>query len=188
MRASGRVACHDPVMGYPHRLLGEDEDIVLELHPHWKALLLPALALPLVVLIASFLWFEVPDGHRFSSLLRWVVFGAAVLALLFWSLIPFLRWRTALYVLTTRRLITRSGILSRQGRDMPLTRVNDASFSHGVIDRMLGCGTLVIESAGERGQLVLTAVPRVETVQREVYRQVEAQTGRAIEPSDSAGE
>ena len=175
-------------MAYPRRLLGEDEQIVLELHPHWKALLLPALALPLVVGVGSFLWFEIPDNHRFSGFGHWTVFIAAVLALVFWSVIPFLRWRTTLYVLTNRRLITRSGILSRQGRDMPLTRVNDASFSHGVIDRMLGCGTLVIESAGERGQLVLTEVPRVETVQREVYRQVEAQTGRALdEPTEQPG-
>ena len=171
-------------MAYPRRLLGEDEHIVLELHPHWKALLFPALVLPLVVGIGSFLWFEIPDHHRFSGFGHWAVFVVAVLAVIFWSIVPFLRWRTTLYVLTNRRLITRSGILSRQGRDMPLTRVNDASFSHGVIDRMLGCGTLVIESAGERGQLVLSEVPRVESVQREVYRQVEAQTGRALDGPD----
>src|SRR4051812_7284825 len=167
-------------MAYPRRLLGEDEEIVLELHPRWKALLLPALSVPLVVGLGAYLFAVIPDS-RFQNFFRWVVVIAAVLALLFWAIIPFLRWRTTLYVLTNRRLITRSGILSRQGRDMPLTRVNDASFSHGVIDRMLGCGTLVIESAGERGQLVLSSVPRVETVQREVYRQVEAQTGHVID-------
>jgi uncharacterized membrane protein YdbT with pleckstrin-like domain len=166
-------------------LLGEDEEIVLELHPHWKALVLPGLSVPFVVGLGSYLLAVVPEG-RFQGLFRWVIAAAMVLALLFWAVIPFLRWRTTLYVLTTRRLITRSGILSRQGRDMPLTRVNDASFSHGVIDRMLGCGTLVIESAGERGQLVLTAVPRVETVQREVYRQVEMQTGRSVAPEPPA--
>ena len=39
---------------------------------------------------------------------------------------------------------------------------------------MLGCGTLVVESAGERGQLVLRDVPHVEEVQRDVYRLAEA--------------
>lgn len=168
-------------MAYPRRLLGEDEQIVHELHPHWKALVLPALSVPVVVFVVVYLYFLL-DTRGFQGYLRWFVVGAGVLALVFWALIPFLRWRTTLYVLTNRRLITRSGILSRQGRDMPLTRVNDASFSHNVIDRMLGCGTLIIESAGERGQLVLTAVPKVELVQREVYAQVEAQTGRTVGP------
>lgn len=168
-------------MAYPRRLLGEDEEIVHELHPHWKALVLPALSVPVVVFLGFYLYFLL-DDTGFQGFLRWLVVVAGVLALLLWAVIPFLRWRTTLYVLTNRRLITRSGILSRQGRDMPLTRVNDASFSHNVIERLLRCGTLVIESAGERGQLVLTDVPNVELVQREVYRQVEAQTGRTVEP------
>jgi uncharacterized membrane protein YdbT with pleckstrin-like domain len=81
-------------------------------------------------------------------------------------------------VLTTRRVIIRRGVLSRSGRDIPLTRVNDVSFQHSVIERALRCGTLTIESAGEHGQVVLPDVPRVETVQREVYRAVEAESVR----------
>jgi hypothetical protein len=53
---------------------------------------------------------------------------------------------------------------------MPLSRLNDVKFSHNVVERVLGCGTLVVESAGEVGQLVLTDVPRVEQVQRTLYR------------------
>jgi hypothetical protein len=34
---------------------------------------------------------------------------------------------------------------------------------------MLGCGTLVVESAGERGQLLMSDVPGVESVQRRLY-------------------
>ena len=68
----------------------------------------------------------------------------------------------------------RQGVFARSGRDVPLTRVNDVSFHHSLIDRLLGCGTLTIESAGEHGQVELPEVPRVEQVQREVYRLVEA--------------
>jgi uncharacterized membrane protein YdbT with pleckstrin-like domain len=98
----------------------------------------------------------------------------ALLVLARWSLWPFLRWLTTSYVVTDRRLITRRGIIARQGRDMPLSRINDVTFNHsGLLERMLGCGTLVVESAGERGQLVLADVPRVEEVQRDVYRLAE---------------
>lgn len=86
------------------------------------------------------------------GLLVLVVFGAK----------PFLNWFFSTYTLTNRRLITRHGILTRTGRDIPLMRINDVSYEHGLIDRILGCGTLQIESAGERGQVILPDVPHVE--------------------------
>lgn len=58
-------------------------------------------------------------------------------------------------------------------------RVNDVSFSHGPIDRMLGCGRLVVESAGAHGQLVLTQIPQVEYVQNTLYQLVEEERRRA---------
>jgi uncharacterized membrane protein YdbT with pleckstrin-like domain len=82
-------------------------------------------------------------------------------------------WRTTHYVLTNERVILREGVFSRDGRDIPMGRVNDVSFSHNLIQRMLGCGTLTIESAGERGQVVLTNIPRVEKTQSVLYELVE---------------
>jgi uncharacterized membrane protein YdbT with pleckstrin-like domain len=89
------------------------------------------------------------------------------------SLRPFLRWQATHYVITNRRIVLRSGILSRRGRDIPLNRVNDVSFEHGLIERLLRTGSLTVESAGERGQLVLTDVPRVERVQHTIYELVQ---------------
>jgi uncharacterized membrane protein YdbT with pleckstrin-like domain len=177
-------------VGYPRRLLGEGERIEHELHPHWKELVLPVLLVPLVAGLASYLYFSVPDG-RFQAALRWAIVVVAVLVLLFGALRPYLRWRTTLYVLTSDRVITRSGILSRAGRDIPLSRVNDVSFSHNLFERVLRCGTLTVESAGERGQLVLRDVPRVEDVQRELYRLVERQVatrGGPVPSDDGTGD
>ena len=61
---------------------------------------------------------------------------------------------------------------------MPLSRLNDVSFQHTVWERMLGCGTLVVESAGERGQLTLDDIPKVELVQRTLYRLSDELRGR----------
>jgi uncharacterized membrane protein YdbT with pleckstrin-like domain len=163
-------------MAYPRKLLSADEHAVLELHPHGKALVLPVLALLVVVPVASFAAAVVPDG-RSQGLAR-VAVAVVALALLVWvTVLPFLRWVTTHYVVTDRRLITRRGVLARSGRDMPLTRINDISFSHTVIERMLGCGTLVVESAGERGQLVLSSVPGVEAVQRRLYELADDASG-----------
>jgi uncharacterized membrane protein YdbT with pleckstrin-like domain len=165
-------SCHDLAMAYPHRLLGDGERIEHELHPHWKELVLPTLLVPVIVGVASFLYFSVPDWGVRSGL-RWAIVVLAVLLLLYGSLRPYLRWMTTIYVLTNDRIITRYGVLSRAGRDIPLSRVNDVSFSHNLFERILRCGTLTVESAGERGQLVLRDVPDVESVQRELYRLVD---------------
>jgi membrane protein YdbS with pleckstrin-like domain len=159
-------------MGYPRKLLGADERIVHELHPHWKALFFPVLLVPVVVGVGTYLYFVIPDG-RFQTAARIAVVVVGLALLIWGSLVPFLRWQTTLYVMTTDRIITRTGVLTRTGRDIPLSRVNDVSFTHNIFERMLRCGTLTVESAGERGQLVLTDVPKVEHVHRELYRLVD---------------
>ena len=89
----------------------------------------------------------------------WVV--ALVLAV--WLVVkPFLAWLTTTYTVTDRRLITRTGILSRRGHDIPVMRISDVAYEHGLLDRLLGCGTLVISDASERGQVRLHDIPRVE--------------------------
>jgi uncharacterized membrane protein YdbT with pleckstrin-like domain len=159
-------------VGFPRRLLGDDEEVVLDLHPHWKRLVLPAVALVAIVGLASYVVFLIPAG-TVRTPARWAVVVVAALAVLRLSVWPWLRWLTTRYVLTTHRVVVREGVFARSGRDVPLTRVNDVSFHHSLLERMLGCGTLTIESAGEHGQVVLPHVPSVERVQREVYRCVE---------------
>jgi uncharacterized membrane protein YdbT with pleckstrin-like domain len=166
------------VTGIPQRLLGEDEHVSMTLRPHWKELFWPVVVLLVISPVTSFVAAKVPD----SSAQEWLRLALGVVALLVVARVtvwPFLRWLTTSYVITDRRIITRSGIFARHGRDMPLSRVNDVSFDHAsIFERILGCGTLVVESAGERGQLVLRDVPHVEEVQRDVYRLAEADEER----------
>lgn len=173
-------------MAYPRRLLTDDEEIDLELHPHAKALVLPVLVLLVVVPVASFGAARVPAGGS-QTLLRALVAVLAVLLLVRTTLVPFLRWVTTHYVVTTHRLIVRRGVLARSGRDIPLARVNDVSFSHNLWERLLGCGTVVVESAGERGQLVLEDVPHVEDVQRRIYELVEDAADERDDGDGAAG-
>ena len=157
--------------------LSEGERTVLLLHPHWKILLRPTLGLLLVVVAAALLAVAVPPGSQ-GDLGRIAVGVVAVAAVVAWFAIPFLRWQTTTYELTTRRLRMRWGILARSGRDFPLIRISDVSFSHGLIDRLLGCGQLVVESAGEHGQLVLSEIPQVEMVQATLFQLVEDEHAR----------
>lgn len=159
--------------GIPKRLLGDDEEVVMAMRPHWKEMVWPVLVLLVVSPLATYVATIVPESG-WQTWLRLAVVVVAAVILLRWVLWPFLRWLTTAYIITDRRLITRVGIIARLGRDMPLSRVNDVTFEHSsLLERVLGCGTLVVESAGERGQLVLRDVPKVEEVQRDVYRLAE---------------
>jgi len=169
---------------FPTRLLGDDEEVVLDLHPHWKGLVVPAMLLPVVAGVASYLVFLVPDGSVRAPL-RWAILALALVLLARWSVWPLLKWLTTRYVLTNRRVVIRTGVLSRSGRDIPLTRVNDVSFRHGIVERILRCGTLTIESAGEHGQVVLPDVPSVELVQRQVLSRAQEESLRAARQSDA---
>jgi uncharacterized membrane protein YdbT with pleckstrin-like domain len=159
-------------MPFPQRLLGDGEEVVLDLHPHWKRIVVPALLVPVVAGVATYGAFVLPSGSvQAPARIAIAVVALGVLAR--FAVWPWLRWLTTRYVLTTDRIVIRQGVFGRSGRDIPLTRVNDVSFHHSLLERMLGCGTLTIESAGEHGQVELPEVPRVEQVQREVYRCVE---------------
>jgi membrane protein YdbS with pleckstrin-like domain len=150
-------------MAISAKLLGEDEYVVVSTRTHWKALIFPVFLLLVVAAGGGFLAAIVPSGSlQTPGRIAILAFGVVILAT--FALKPFLNWYFSTYTVTNRRLITRHGILTRTGRDIPLMRINDVSYEHGLIDRVLGCGTLHIESAGERGQVVLPDVPHVEHV------------------------
>jgi membrane protein YdbS with pleckstrin-like domain len=148
-------------MAISAKLLGDDEYVVVSTRTHWKALIFPVLVLLVVAGAGGFLAAIVPSGSM-QTPLRLAILAVGVVVLLTFAAKPFLNWFFSTYTLTNRRLITRHGILTRTGRDIPLMRINDVSYEHGLIDRMLGCGTLQIQSASEGGHVVLPDVPRVE--------------------------
>lgn len=150
-------------MSFPEKLLGDDEEIVASMRTHWKALVMPIVLLVFVVVIGAFLASIAPAGD-YQKWMRLAILIVAVILIIGGTLWPILTWATATYTITNRRLITRRGVLTRTGRDIPLTRINDVSTERGLLDRIFGCGTLVIESAGQRGRIVLRDVPQVESI------------------------
>ena len=162
--------------------LTQDEHLVLLLHPHWKTLIRPFAVAVLVIVIALIAEVLIPSNSA-AAVERLVVAAVAILAVMLWLIVPVLRWRTTTYELTTRRLRVRSGIVTRHGRDIPLARINDVSFEKGLLDRLLGSGRLVVESAGEHGQILLNDIPRVEFTQATLFRLVEEEQ-RRLERND----
>jgi uncharacterized membrane protein YdbT with pleckstrin-like domain len=159
-------------MAFPRKFLNENEDIVLDMRPHWSffagpvAALFGALVLSIIASVS-----DAPDAVTLAAL-------AIVLAAFVWCFARWARWFTTNFVVTTDRIIYRHGVFSKQGQEIPLERLNDVSFHRSLIHRILGAGNLLIESAGERGQQPFDHIAHPERVQNVIHREIEAAQGR----------
>jgi uncharacterized membrane protein YdbT with pleckstrin-like domain len=156
------VVCHAGGVGLPAKLLGTDEYEVLHTRTHAKALVVPAVAFVLVAAGVGAGAALIPSEARPVGQAAIAVVG--MLLAVWWCVLPLLRWRTTTYTLTNRRLISRRGILNKVSMDLPLTRVNDVASERSLLDRVFGCGTLNVQTAGEAGTVSLVDVPEVEQV------------------------
>lgn len=168
-------------MGYPQKLLSQGEVIKFEMKPHWRALIVPMLLLIVVVGLGAFLFTLIPAPVNLAIVVLVVVI------IVWFSLIPFLRWITTQYVFTNRRVIIRRGLLTKQGRDMPLSKVNNVTFEVTFLGRILNFGRLIIQSAGEDSDLDIEDVPNVEVIQRDVYQLYEEDDARRRGVSERTG-
>ncbi len=166
---------------YPRKLINEGESVVLDLKPHWfffwKHILVGT-----ALLVVFLLWVGPADS---SSWLGWPL----ALALLVWAAFvveKYLVWTYTHFVLTDRRVISRSGIVSKRGTEIPLERINNIDFHQNIFLRVIGAGDLDIESAGKDGQSHFDNVRHPDMVQQEVYRQMEVNARRQASWSGQA--
>jgi membrane protein YdbS with pleckstrin-like domain len=157
----------------------DGEQVVLIMRPHAKTMVRPAAVLVLIAAVTVAVLVVLPASLGSLGIIRLVIAAVALVAAVVWFGVPVLRWRATSYELTTRRLRMREGIISRTGRDFPLIRISDVSFSQGPVDRLFGCGRLIVESAGENGRLVLTEIPDIQRVQSVLFDLVSRETERA---------
>lgn len=160
-------------MPFPRKLLNEGEDVVLDLRPHWWFLAGPVAALVafIVLSIAVQSAFDPPDAVTLAMLAIGVV-------LMVWFLARYSKWSTTNFVVTTDRLIHRTGVIAKHGKEIPLERLNDISFHQSIWERIIGAGDLMIESGGERGQQTFSDIRKPATVQNIIYREIESAQAR----------
>jgi len=149
-------------MPFPHRLLIEGEHLVLDLRPHWIALALPGLV-TVVGLFAAWWLATVLDS---AAWVPWLVYLVVLVA---FPLRRFVWWLTSNFVVTSDRVIHREGFIAKRSMEIPLEAINDVRFDQGIIDRVLGAGTLVIQSASEEGRQEFQDIRHPEDVQRTIY-------------------
>ncbi|SFO94643.1 PH domain-containing protein [Geodermatophilus dictyosporus] len=173
-------------MPFPDKLLADDEEVVRHLHPHWTTLFWPVVRFLVVVGAGSYLAALVPAGRQ-QGVLRLALLAVALVLLAVLVGRPVLRWRTTSTVLTTERLLLREGVLARRGRDLPLSRITDVSFSQTLWERLVRSGTVTVESAGEGGPTVLRKVPDSAGTQQLIVVLVEEDADRGPQAGRPAG-
>jgi uncharacterized membrane protein YdbT with pleckstrin-like domain len=169
-------------MPYPDKLLAEDEEVVRHLHPHWLTVFWPVVRFLLVVGATSFGAAMIPDGRQ-QGLYRLALLVLAAVLLLVTVVVPLARWRATHYVVTTHRLLFREGILARRGRDLGLARITDVSYTQTLWERLVGSGTVTIETAGDGGATVLHRIPDSDGVQQLLNHMVEEDADRRAQES-----
>jgi len=160
-------------MAYPTRLLTDDEHVLDDFNPHWKALMAPiAITVALVVGAGIATWVADTQTWRIT----WWIWLVALLLVLALAVPKVIRWKFTQYVLTTERIIVRQGVISRSGTEIPLENINNVLFSQTAFERALRYGDVLVESAGSMGQSRLANIPDPEHFQSEIYRARELRT------------
>lgn len=157
-------------MAISKKLLNPGENLLISTRQHPKALFGPILAL--VVLLAIGVAVQVLIDDEDLGWLELAVWVVVLLGILWFTVRPFLDWLTTVHGITERRLITRQGIITRRGHDIPLARVSDVQIEINLIDRPFGCGTLVITDASTFGEVRLNDIPHVERTQLALNEQL----------------
>lgn len=174
-------------------LLATNEKVVFSAHAHWKNLVVPFLVTAAVAAAAVYALLEIVPSPEDQAWQRWAIAVVASLVVLVFGVWPFLGWVTSTDMLTTRRLISRRGVFSREGRDIPVDRVHAVTYRRSVLDRILGCGTLVVQTAGENSDVELYDVAHLERRILQIQEIIldaeipaEGTDGRRDEPAEPA--
>lgn len=164
-------------MPFPRRLLNDYESMVLDLHPHWWFYGPQCLSLFGSMVFTSFVLGK--TSGSFETVLMYPLF-AFIVVVAAWLAVTMVKWRTTYFVVTSHRLIYRQGVMARNGVELPLEKVNNVNFEQGVFERLIGVGTLVIESGGKDGQQRFTHVAQPESVQNIVHSTLQSLTANTF--------
>jgi uncharacterized membrane protein YdbT with pleckstrin-like domain len=161
-------------MGFPEDALAGHETLVLNLHPHPWVLAQPSALL--VVAIGTGIFAGTYDNDPLR-----IVAAVAIVVAVVWFLSRFIVWYATYFVLTSDRVMYRSGVIRRHSREIPLERINTVSTSQNIFERVLRIGDVEIESASTDGAQHFEDIRRPDDVRKEIYVQMESNENRKFE-------
>jgi uncharacterized membrane protein YdbT with pleckstrin-like domain len=162
-------------MPFPEDAIAPHETIVLNLHPHWWYIAKSAIPLGIGMIVGVWAAVAIDNDPIKIIVALWVIINLG------WFLVRFVQWISTHFVLTSDRVMSREGVLSKRGIEIPLERINTVFFEQGIFERMLGLGDLEIESASKDGAQRFEDIRRPSDVQKEIYVQMESNDNRKMD-------
>ncbi|HSU73887.1 MAG TPA: PH domain-containing protein [Terrabacter sp.] len=159
-------------MGFPENVLARGERVERDLHPHWLTVVVPTILGLLLAAACVGIAVVTPDDQT-GNRIQWIAVAVLVVIAVPAVVVPYLRWRTTHYVVTSHRVMVRRGILTKTGKDITLSKITDVSFEQTVLDRLIGSGSLHLESAGDSPDEDLSNIPHSNDVQQLVNRLID---------------
>ena len=159
-------------MPFPRRLLNDYETVVLDLHPHWWYFGVSGASVLGVMFVSQFVRAQIGPGNIETV---WTYLALAALIVSVGAfIVDVVKWRTTYFVVTSHRLIYREGVVARNGVEIPLDRLNNVNFKQTIIERLLGVGDVLTESAGKDGQQTFTDISQPEKVQNIIHQAIQS--------------
>jgi membrane protein YdbS with pleckstrin-like domain len=149
-------------------LLDDDEDVLVDLRPHWIFFAGPLLLTAACAAVAALVAHDFPKA---PVEVAWVL-AVLVTVPALWLAGRLARWWGTSLVVTDRRIVFRSGVLGRRVVNLRLQRVVDTHCTQRPLERLIGSGRLVLEVEGEEGGLAVDDVRRPRALQRVINRQL----------------
>lgn len=155
-------------MPFPRKLLLPDEEVALDIHPHWAFFTEPILVLIAGIVLGGFV-LALGDGSL-RKVLGIVAVATLVVGAL-WTVVRYAKWVTTNFVVTSHRILHRHGVFAKAGVEIPIDRVMNVNFAQNVCERLIGAGNLLIESGGEDGQQTFTDIRSPQSVQKLILKE-----------------
>jgi membrane protein YdbS with pleckstrin-like domain len=149
-------------------LLDDDEDVLVDLRPHWVFFFGPLFLTAASIGLAVVVFHEFPHAPIAVAYLLAVVIGGPAL----WLIGRLARWFGTSLVVTDRRIVLRSGVLGRRLVNLRMQRIVDTHCNQRPLERLIGSGRIILEVEGEEGGVALDDVRRPRALQRVINRQL----------------
>lgn len=132
-----------------------NEEVLYSARTHPKALFKSALILLCLLLLHIVFWRIWPESFGWDWLDKWgavLVHGTLAFLMVWYVVVPGLRWWNSLFTLTNKRVKMDWGVIYKHSREIDLTRIASISEERGILDRIFGCGTLNFYDAAAQAQ------------------------------------
>jgi uncharacterized membrane protein YdbT with pleckstrin-like domain len=141
----------------------ETERVVARLRPHGRALFWPSVLL--IATAAAIGYYQGSFAEPWQNVA--VLVGGALVIVLFW-LLPLVAWLSKRYVITTRRIILRTGFFVRVRQELLHSRGYDVTVRQNGLQSLFRSGNILINTGLEQ-PVVLRDVPGADLVQAALH-------------------